>query len=163
MKKLFILIGIVLLFLSVSTVNAVLFWPDTIECEQFSIEIPSGFSETEGWADHLEKPQDYVYVGTGIPNKGETHRMLEVCELTSNNNARINGTIVVENYTADNLLLQKCQVPEYNKDKNYTYVEFDKDGHHYAITITWDNNIEKLNLSDDVELVKKVIDSTKHK
>lgn len=163
MKKLIILISILILFLSVTTASAGFFGFGTIECEQFSIDIPSGFSETEGWIDMHEKPKDYVYVGTGIPNNGETHRILEVRELTSNNDARINGTIVVENYTADNLLLQKCQGQEYNSNKNYTYVEFDKDGHHYAITITWDNNIEKLNLSDDVELVKKVIDSTKHK
>lgn len=160
MKKSMIFISILLLFLFVNTVNAGFFGFGTIECEQFSIDIPSGFSETEGWIDMPEKPQDYVYVGTGVPRNGETHRILEVRDLTLNNSNYRYDNIVVENYTENNLLLQKCHDAN---NKNYTFTEFDKDGHHYVITITWDNDLEKLNLSNDVDIVKNVIDTIKHK
>lgn len=155
MKKLFVAISILIIFLSVATVTAGLFGPDTIECQQFSIEVPSGFQITDGWEDnHIND----VYVGTGVPMNGETHRIFKMTEISSSNDASNQDKVVVEKYDDGNLLAEKCQ-SEDGKD-NYTYAEFDKEGHHFVINISWENNLEKLNLNEDVKLIKDVMGST---
>ena len=161
MKKSYVLITALILFLSISTVSAGLFGFGTIECDQFSIDIPSGFSITEGWESYPELHVNHIWLGTGIPTGDETHRWFDMSENKVYNDDLVHNKVVVENYTEDNLLIEKCHSE--NGADNFTYAEFDKEGHHYVITISWKNDLEKLNLADDVELIKKVIDSTKHK
>ncbi|MBR0371297.1 MAG: hypothetical protein IJH63_11340 [Methanobrevibacter sp.] len=164
MKKFLFFISILFIFLSVSSVGAGLFGPNTISCEQFSIEIPDGFEITDGWSS-LDKHVDEIYLGTGVPINGEVHRYLNMNEVKSFDNLSIKNKysgidyIVVENYTENNLLVEKCQ----GNEKNFTYAEFNKDGYNYIIFINFDGEIEKLNLADDVSLIKGIISSTKHK
>lgn len=162
MKKILFLIILLILFLSASTVNAGLFGPSRFECERYSIEIPEGFSETEGW--EMFGPEDDIYLGTGIPEKGETNRYLNIYEVDSFDNVSkknddyINRD-VIERYNESDLLVEKCQ----NGENNFTYAEFSKLGHNYVIFISWDGNLEELSLSDDVDLIKDIVYSLEHK
>ena len=161
MKKEYILITIIILFLSVSAVSAGLFGPSTIECDKFSIDIPSGFHTTEGWEDAPELHVNHIWLGTGIPSGDETHRWFDMSENKAYKDDLVHSKVVVKKYTEDDLLVEKCHSAD--GDTNFTYAEFDKEGHHYVITISWENDLEKLDLADDVELIKDVMDSTEHK
>ena len=55
------------------------YYASDMECQQFSIELPSGFEETDGWGSDDEHVNE-IYAGTGIPGKGEVHRWLQIEE-----------------------------------------------------------------------------------
>ena len=161
MKRFLVFASVLLLFLSVSTASAWLFGPPTIECDKFSIEYPDGFQMTDGWSG-LDEHIDKVYLGTGIPRNGETHRYFEMWEVLSFDNLT-DDMDVVEDYTEGDLKVMKGHVYEAGEYKNFTYATFDKGGRHYFVKISWDNDIEQLDLAGDVKLIKTVRDSTKPK
>ena len=163
-KKLIILIIFLTLFLSISSANAWFFGSSGLSCQQYTINVPDGFSTTEAW-EGSDNEKD-IYLGTGIPSKGETARYLRMYEVPSFDKIYEKGNVlipsdktIVENYTEDNLLVQKC----YSGPTNFTYAEFSKDGHNYVLYIEWKGDLNNLNLTDDVNMIKGIMDSTKHK
>ncbi|SFL34784.1 hypothetical protein SAMN02910297_00638 [Methanobrevibacter olleyae] len=174
MKKfIFLITFILILFVSLSSVNAGLFWDTTMECQQFSITLPEGFSESEGWGSNDEHTNE-IYAGTGIPSGDEVHRWLVIQELGTTKNYtdfydfgdRLDNKVVVDNYTNGSLLVEKCYSitsKRFNGIENYTYAEFDKDGYHYGMLISYESDLDDLKLSTDVELVKNVMNSVNHK
>lgn len=166
MKKFyFFIILLLILLVSVSSVNG-------MSCKQFSMSIPDGFAETEGWGSDGEHT-DEIYVATGIPRPGEVHRWLEIHEVGTTDEFKdfdysnlTESGIVLENYSNGNLFVAKCRVPGYDggiNRENFTYAHFDKGGYHYEMFITYSGNINNLKLSDDVSLIKELIDSIKHR
>ncbi len=166
MKKLFFFIAIILVVLcSLSSVNA-------MSCQQFSIDLPSGFEETEGWGSDAEHINE-IYAGNGIPFNGKVHRWLQIEEVGTaeeyegyDYSTLFDSEYLLENYTEGNLFVGKFNAPNFKKgviDENFTYAHFDKDGYHYEMLITYNGNIKNLKLSDDVNLVKGVQNSLKHK
>ena len=59
-KILLISLIAVAILASVSAVSAGWFGPDTIECKQFSIEIPEGYHKSSEWTDNLF--DDFLYI-----------------------------------------------------------------------------------------------------
>ena len=167
MKKLFFCIGIILIFLCcLSSVNA-------LSCQQFSIDLPDGFEETDGWGSSAEHTNE-IYAGNGIPFNGKVHRWLQIEEMGSSTDYKdyydfdeITGNqYLLENYTEGDLFVAKYNVPNLETSvirENFTYAHFDKDGYHYGMIITYNGNINNLRLSDDVDLVKGVKDSLRHR
>ena len=166
MKKLFSLVIIILIILSSLTIVS------AMECQQFSIKLPDGFAETEGWGSNEEHINE-IYAATGIPRNGEVHRWLQIEEIGTTaeyNDAEYSelfeSEYSLENYTEENLFIGKISIPNFDNGiihENCTYAYFDKAGYHYEMIITYKGNINNLKLSDDVKLVKEVKDSLKHK
>lgn len=169
MKKLFILITALILFLSVSSVGAGLFGPDTVESKQFSIEIPEGYEESGEWSNNLF--QDFVYVWSKDKNPERDLMVWEVSSFDSFN--RSNNEQIIDSYKEDGITIYKCYNPNEivvftdGRDKvygdNYTHAEFDKDGHHFIIKNQFKGKYEDIDLKKDIELVKQVRDTIKHK
>ena len=168
MKKLFILITALILFLSVSTVCAGLFGPPTAECKLFSIEIPEEYSTTDGYNPSGEHG---FYLGDW-GNNDKPDRTLHMWEVTSPEDLnRSNTEQIIETHEIDGIKIDKCY--DYNesvvvgnnivKGSNYTHVEFDKDGHKYVIENSFNGKYEDIDLKKDIELVKQVKDTIKHK
>ena len=67
---------------------------------------------------------------------------------------------VVENFTDGDLKVMKGYVPGTG---NCTCAEFDKEGRHFVVEIWYWDDMENINLSDDVKLIKELKESTKPK
>lgn len=166
MKKIFFFLILILSVLSSLTIVS------AMDCQQFSINLPDGFAKTEGWGSNDEHVNE-IYAGTGIPKKGEVHRWLQIEEAglsaeydDYDYNPLFESEYLLENYTKDDLFVGKISAPNFDEGvihENFTYAHFDKNGYHYEMIITYNGNINNLKLSDDVELVKEVKNSLKHK
>lgn len=165
MKKLFFCIGIILIFLCcLSSVNA-------LSCQQFSIDLPDGFEETDGWGGVYHK--DYIYAGTGIPFNGEVFRWLKIQEVGNSEEykdfdySKLYGSeYLLDEYSDGNLYVAKFNIPNFENEaikENFTYAHFDKDGYHYEMYVSYEGNINNLKLSDDVAMIKELRDSVKHR
>ena len=158
MKKVLVLLTIMILFFSLTAVSAYSSGRPTIQCQKFSIDIPEGFEKTEAWSDY-DKPVNEVFLGTGIPKKGEVHRYLIMDEVSSF--PKFSKKIIVyENYTDGNLKIFKCRNPKEDVFENFTLSEFNKEGHHFVIFINYAGDITRLNMNDEVKLVKDIKEST---
>ncbi len=165
MKKLFFFLAIILVvFCSLSSVNA-------LSCQRFSIDLPDGFEETDGWGARVHVND--IYAGTGIPFNGKVHRWLEIKETgTAGEYKDFDYTKVFEreylldDYSDGNLYVAKFNIPNFDNGivkENFTYAHFDKDGYHYEMYISYNGNKNNLKLSDDVDMIKGVQNSLKHK
>ena len=165
MKKLFFFLAIILVvFCSLSSVNA-------LSCQRFSIDLPDGFEETAGWGARVHVND--IYAGTGIPFNGKVHRWLEIKETgTAGEYKDFDYTKVFEreylldDYSDGNLYVAKFNIPNFDNGivkENFTYAHFDKDGYHYEMYISYNGNKNNLKLSDDVDMIKGVQNSLKHK
>ena len=166
MKKLFFFIAIILVVLcSFSSVNA-------MACQQFSIDLPSGFEETDGWGSSAEHKNE-IYAGNGIPFNGKVHRWLEIQETGTSDEYKdfdysnvFESEYLLDDYSEGNLYVAKFNIPNFDNGivkENFTYAHFDKGGYHYEMYISYNGNINNLKLSDDVDMVKGVQNSLKHK
>lgn len=169
MKKLLILICI-FLFLSTSTVNAGWFGPDTIECPQFSIEIPEGYYKSPEWQDNDNIIfTDSLYLWG---NDGDIERDLMMHEVSSFDDFnRSNTEKILETKEIDDISIDKCYDSEDTViidgktvcGNNYTIAKFDKDGHYYVITNDFKGNSDDLDIKSDAKLVKEIKNSVKIK
>ncbi|WP_405297987.1 hypothetical protein [Methanobrevibacter sp.] len=166
MKKLFVLIGVLILIFSISTVSGGLFGLDTIDCEDFSVEIPEGFEKQQTPSDY-QPDKHSISLTTGLVEVGEHYRNLKLSivpleELPNTDNANI-----VDDYNETDLKVVKCQVSDdYHFDgDNVTYAEFDKEGKHFYLIIEspYDMDVEDINLNDDVKMIKEMKESLKLK
>ena len=136
MKKSIILISVLIMILSMATVNAFLFWPDTIDCEEFSVEIPEEWEIPSGYHEYHTDKVHSISITTGLVEVGEHYLNLDLATVPINDLPNDNMNIV-ENYTEGDLKVMKCQVFDdyyYNGD-NITYAEFDKEGKHFYLVI----------------------------
>lgn len=167
MKKIyFVIILILIALVSLSAVNA------RMGCQQFSISIPDGFAETEGWGSSSEHI-DEVYVANGIPGPGKVHRWLEIHEVGTTDEFKdfdysnlTESGFILDKYTDGNLFVAKISIPGFDNGvivENFTYAHFDKDGYHYEMFISYKGNINNLKFSDDVTLIKDLKNSVKHR
>lgn len=140
-------------------------------CQKFSIELPSGFEETDGWGSDNEHINE-IYAGTGIPNKGEVHRWLTIIEAGTTEeyegydySTLYNSEYLLDDFSDDDLYVGKFSAPktQSNDSGNFTYAHFDKNGYHYEMVIKYNGNINSRSLSEDVDLVKGVKNSVHHK
>ncbi|MBE6504468.1 MAG: hypothetical protein E7Z73_01810 [Methanobrevibacter millerae] len=170
MKKLFILITVLILVLSVSSVSAGLFGPPTAECKQYSIEIPDGYGTTEAYNPH--NSENYLKLMGHDNNDGKTQRVLYMRGVSSfNDYNRSNTEEIIETSEIDGIKIDRCF--DYNSStvsdgkivdgRNYTHIEFDKDGYKYIIEIDFDGKYGDIDLNKDVELVKQIRETIKHK
>lgn len=166
MKKFFCFISIVLIILCcLSSVNA-------LSCQRFSIDLPDGFEETDGWGSSAEHIND-IHAGNGIPFNGKVHRWLEIKEMGTSEEYKdfdysnvFESEYLLDDYSEGNLYVCKFNIPNFDNGivkENFTYAHFDKDGYHYEMYISYNGNINNLKLSDDVAMVKELRDSLKHR
>ena len=170
MKKLLLLISVLFIFLSISTVCAGLFGPETAECKKFSIEVPDGYFKSDGYSPSYESG---FYLACSWSDKDNiTDRTLHISEVASFDDYNRSETeVIIENYTDGDIKAEKCYDfnesvlvgNKYVNGSNYTHIEFSKDGHHYVIENEFEGKYEDIDLKKDVELVKQVRDTLKHK
>ena len=169
MKKLIILISIIL-FLSITTVAAGLFGPDTIECPKFSIEIPENYYKSPEWYDNDNTIfSDSLYLWG---NEGNIERNLMMYEVSSFDDFNRSSTEeILETTEIDGISIDKCYDSEdsvFSDGKtiygnNYTLAKFEKDGHYYIITNDFKGDSDDLDIKSDANLVKEIKNSLKIK
>ena len=162
MKKLIILISVLILVLSVTTVSADSFLGlyETIECEDFSMEIPEGLERPKG--GYQGDPEHSISLWSGLVKDGELFRTFEISTLPLESHDY--EMSVVDEYTEGDLKVQKCEIfDEYGSLVNRTYAEFDKSGKHFYLEVDYRANLEEINLDNDVKMVKELKDSIKVK
>lgn len=147
---------------SVSVVSAGLFGPDTVECEEFSVEVPEMFKDG-GEAPETD-PVHTICLHTGLVEFGELYRNLD---LSTQPLDMPNATVdIAEEYNESDLKVMKAQ---FFDDKgygyNYTYAEFDKGGKHFYLNmdLSYSDSLDDINLNDDVKVIKEIKDSIKFK
>ena len=160
---------LLLLFLSMSAVNAFLFFGDgtyMIECEQSSIEVPDNYTKSPEWTDN--QFDNYIYIWGNDSGIGRDLMMWEVSSFESVNHSDTEQ--IIDTYDGD-LKVFACYDPEESSivdgksiyGCNYTYVEFDKDGHHYVIKNEFKGDMADLDINKDVKLFKNIQKTVKSK
>lgn len=171
MKKFLLFVSVLFILLSISSVGAGLFGPETAECKQFSIEIPEGYGKSDGYMNNNE---NFFYLASSWNDKDNiTDRTLYISEVSSFDDFNRSKTEkIIENYTDGDIKAEKCNdsngtVSLNNgtliKGSNYTHIEFTKDGHNYIIENQFKGKYQDIDLKKDVDLVKKIKDTLKHK
>ena len=150
------------MILAMSTVSAFLFGPDTVECEEFSVEVPKIFKD--GGEASAVDPVHTICLHTGLVEVGELYRNLDLSTQPLDlPNATVN---IAEEYNEGDLKVMKAEFFDENSyGYNYTYAEFDKDGKHFYLSIdTWSNtSLDEINLTNDVKVIKELKESIKFK
>lgn len=155
MKKLFILIGVLILALSVTTVSAGLFGPDTIENKYFSIEIPDGYYKPNSWG-YADTKYEYVRLVSDADDNLDI--TLTVIGESQKSDDQYD---VVENFTEDGITFKKSY-------GGTILADFVKEGHNYTVRLNFEDSsnmtdLNNLNMRDYVDLIKNVRDSLKRK
>lgn len=161
MKKKHITAILIVLFVTILSVNFVSAWWDTFECEGFDIKIPEGLTEANGHSSS-DLPNHIPLVSTDR-DKWD-YNYLDLSEVPLE---KLPDNInIVENHTEDNLTIVKGHVsdgvyPNYFDGANITYAEFDKEGKHFYLVINHYNRItlDEINLNDDMKLINELIES----
>lgn len=161
-KKIVLISLIVAIVASVGAVSAGWFGPDTVECEEFSVEVPEMFKD--GGEAPATDPVHTICLHTGLVEVGELYRNLD---LSTQPFDMPNATVdIAEEYNEGDLKVMKAQFFDDNGyGYNYTYAEFNKDGKHFYLNIdVWSNvSLDEINLTDDVKVIKEIKDSIKFK
>ena len=149
MKKRYLLIfSIILVVLSISCVSAFF---DTIECEDFSMEIPEGLERPKG--GYQADPEHSVSLWSGLVKDGELFRRFEISTLPFED--LTDKMDVVDEYTEGDLKVMKGEVFDgIEHGGNCTYAEFDKDGKHFYLVVDYDCDLDEIDLTKDVKMVK---------
>ena len=169
MKNKYIISILIILFfvivtLSITDVTAGLFGPDTIDCEEFSVEIPEGWEIPSGYQEYHTDKVHSIAITTGLVETGEIYRNLDLSTVPLSDLP--NTMYVVDKYTKGDLTVMKGEdTDENNTYGNITYAEFDKDGKHFYLAIysPYDCSLDDINLRDDVKMINKLKDSLKVK
>lgn len=152
------------MILSISTVSADSFLGlfETIECEDFSMTIPEGFQQPKG--GYQGDPVHSISLWTGLVDVDEQFRTFDISTQPLD---MPNATVdIAEEYNEGDLKVMKAKFfYDDGNGYNYTYAEFDKDGKHFYLKmdVSDSDGLDKINLTNDVKMIKELKDSIKCK
>lgn len=164
MKKKYIIAILIVLFVAILSVNFASAWGDTFECEGFYIEIPEGLTKANGFTPIT--PPNHIPLVSKDRERWD-YNDIELSEVPLeelNNNLNI-----FDNHTESDLTIVKGQIIDNNypyfAGDNITYAEFDKEGKHFYLVIEhYDTcTLDKINLNNDMKLIKEIKESIKLK
>lgn len=167
MKKKYIITGLLILFIAISSVSSVsAWWWGGFECEGFNLEQTDGLEIATGYSPST--PPNHVLLVEDLDDDISWGFVnLDLSEVPIGNLP--NCMDITENHTEDGITIVKGQVTEYVSyeffdGNNISYAEFDKDGKHFYLGINHNTKSpDYINLTNDVELVKEIKESIKLK